>query len=81
MDPAAIIETFPEIIETLPEATEAITQVIEVVETIDYTPLLNEILTAMQTHTSLLGYLAGFSLFAVVAALCYFCYKFFRIFF
>ena len=81
MEPTAIIETFPEIIETLPEATEAITQVIEVVETIDYSPLLNQILTAMQTQTSLLGYLYSFSLFAVVVTLCYFCYKFFRIFF
>lgn len=62
-------------------ATEPITQVIEVVETIDYTPLLTELLTSLQNQESLLGYLVSFSLFAVVACLCYFCYKFFRIFF
>lgn len=72
------IETIAEVVETLPQE---VTQVIEVVETIDYTPLLTEILTAMQNQEFLLGYLASFALFAVVVCLCYFCYKFFRIFF
>ena len=66
--------------ETLPTVEETIPQVIEVIAT-DYTPLLSDILTAMQDANSLLGYLYSFALFAVVVCLCYFCYKFFRIFF
>ena len=66
--------------ETLPIVEETLPQVIEVIET-DYIPLLNEMLTAMQDVNSLLGYLFSFALFAVVVCLCYFCYKFFRIFF
>ena len=66
--------------ETLPIVEETIPKVIEVIET-DYTPLLSEILTAMQNTQDLLGHLYSFALFAVVVCLCYFCYKFFRIFF
>lgn len=76
MDP--ILETTAETVsETI---SETIPQVIEVVETIDYTPILNQIAenTANMEYTLFL--LAGFGLFAVVVCLCYFCYKFFRIF-
>lgn len=64
--------------ETAP--TEAITQVIEVVETTDHTDILTNILGSAQRMEYALNLLSGFSLFAVVVCLCYFCYKFFRIF-
>ncbi len=57
-------------------ATE-ITEVIEVVEAVGMEQLLE--------NTSLIAsgvqLLSGFALFFVVVLLCYFCYKFFRIFF
>lgn len=61
--------------ETLP------TQVIEVVEIIDYTESLNLVNGQLSTLNELMQYLAGFGLFFVVVLLCYFVYKFFRIFF
>lgn len=61
--------------ETLP------TQVIEVVEVIDYTESLNSVIGQLVTLNELTLYLAGFVLFFVIIALCYFVYKFFRIFF
>lgn len=61
--------------ETLP------TQVIEVVEVIDYSELLNSVIGQLVTLNELTQYLAGFALFFVIIALCYFVYKFFRIFF
>lgn len=61
--------------ETLP------TQVIEVVEVIDYTESLNSVIGQLVTLNELTQYLAGFALFFVIIALCYFVYKFFRIFF
>lgn len=61
--------------ETLP------TQVIEVVEVIDYTDTLNSVIGQLVTLNELTQYLAGFALFFVIVALCYFVYKFFRIFF
>lgn len=61
--------------ETLP------TQVIEVVEVIDYTELFNSVIGQLVTLNELTQYLAGFALFFVIIALCYFVYKFFRIFF
>lgn len=57
------------------------TQVIEVVEVIDYTELLNSVIGQLVTLNELTQYLAGFALFFVIIALCYFVYKFFRIFF
>lgn len=45
-----------------------------IVEGIDYSEEIAEI-------TGYLQYLTGFALFAVVVVLCYFVYKFFRIFF
>lgn len=74
-------ETIPEIIETLPAPTEAITQVIEVVETQYYTVILTQLCGSVQNVEYFLYLITGFSLFAVVVCLCYFCYKFFKIFF
>lgn len=58
------------------EATEAI----EIIEEVDYTPLLEQI----AANTSLIAdasvWIQGFLLFFVVVVLCYFVYKFFRIF-
>ena len=61
-------------------ATEA-AQVIEIVETTDYSPLLEQLLGTSQNIEYALQLLTGFGLFFVIALLCYFCYKFFRIFF
>lgn len=69
------LETIPNIIE------ETIPQVIEVAETVDYTALLTELLGSAQNMEYCLTLITGFSLFAVIVCLCYFCYKFFKIFF
>ena len=61
-------------------ATEA-AQVIEIVETTDYSPLLEQLLGTSQNIEYALQLLTGFGLFFVIVLLCYFCYKFFRIFF
>lgn len=75
-------ETVPQVVETITETvTETIPQVIEVVETIDYYTILTEILTKLQSMESAALLLSSFALFAVVVILCYFSYKFFRIFF
>ena len=64
--------------ELIPEATEVATEVIEsvteVVQTGDYTFYL-------ETLVQFAAYQAGFQLFFVIVILCYFGYKFFRIFF
>lgn len=73
-----IAETIPE---TIPQATETVTQVIEVVETVDYTAILEQISGSAQNTEYFLQLICSFSLFAVVVCLCYFCYKFFKIFF
>ena len=61
-------------------ATEA-TEVIEIIKEVDYTPLLEQI----AANTSLIAdasvWIQGFLLFFVVVVLCYFAYKFLRIFF
>ena len=61
-------------------ATEA-TEFIEVIEVVDYTPLMEQI----AANTSLIAdasvWIQGFLLFFVVVVLCYFAYKFLRIFF
>lgn len=69
--------------ETTPETTptETITQVIEVVEVIDYSTTLEQISTSVQAIEDATLLLSAFALFAVVVCLCYFCYKFLRIFF
>lgn len=61
--------------------TVATTAPMLVTEVIDYTPVLVQI----EEHASLLAehavLVTGFLLFFVVVILCYFVYKFFRIFF
>lgn len=66
-------ETIPTIAETVP--------VIEVVEVIDYTQQIDEIIARLGFIGDASRLLTGFALAAVVVCLCYFCYKFFRIFF
>lgn len=61
--------------------TTAPTQVIEVVEQIDYTQNIEALAELLNTNAEYLGLISGFLLFFVVIALCYFVYKFFRIFF
>lgn len=55
-------------------------QVIEVVQTTDYTEVLGKLLTRLDNIEYATQILSGFALFFVVVCLCYFCYKFFRIF-
>ena len=66
------------LIDIVPQATEAGVEVVEiateVAQTADYTAYLEALLVNS-------NYVVGFMLFGVVAALCYFGYKFFRIFF
>ena len=64
----------------MPEMLEP-TTVIEMAEQIDYTELLGNILTSCQNTEYAFQLISGFLLFFVVVVLCYFCYKFFRIFF
>ena len=62
--------------ETLP------TEIIEVAtEAIDYVPAFQSMIQSNQNIEELLGYLVSFGLFAVVVTLCFFGYKFLRIFF
>ena len=56
------------------------TEVIEVVEN-DYTGMLTSILQEVQGFAYTSQLIAGFLLFFVVVTLCYFSYKFFKIFF
>ena len=57
------------------------TAVIEMAEQIDYSELLANILASSQNTEYALQLISGFLLFFVIVVLCYFCYKFFRIFF
>ena len=83
--PEAPADTKPvyDSVEDLTEATEPIEifEETEVVETYDYVATLVQIEenTALTAEAS--GLIAGFSLFNVVVILCFFVYKFFRIFF
>lgn len=56
------------------------TELMEVTNLIDYTENLNQILISVQNVEYALNVIAGFCLFFVIVCLCYFCYKFFRIF-
>lgn len=58
-----------------------IPETIVVSNIIDYNPVLSEVLTKLQSIESAALLLSSFALFAVVVCLCYFVYKFFRIFF
>lgn len=58
------------------------TEVIEVAtEAVDYVPAFEMLIQSNQNIEELLGYLVSFGVFAVVVVLCYFSYKFFKIFF
>ena len=62
--------------ETIPETVAAATEAVaEAVTTVTITP--DQYLTMMEY----LNYITGFLLFFVIVVLCYFGYKFFRIFF
>ena len=55
--------------------------VMEMADQADYMELLEGILLSAQNTEYAVQLIAGFLLFFVVVLLCYFCYKFFRIFF
>ena len=57
------------------------TEVIEVIEIIDYTPLLDQLIAYSDLCVQLLRIIGAGALCFMVVALCYFVYKFFRIFF
>lgn len=57
------------------------TEVVEVIEAMDYTETLNNILAFCNLTADASVLIAGLLLFIVVVILCYFAYKFFRIFF
>lgn len=57
------------------------TTVTEIIEVIDYTPILERIESYASQAVDASVLIAGFLLFFVVVVLCYFAYKFFRIFF
>lgn len=60
--------------------TEVI-EVIEVVEQIDYTEYLSKIVTNTALLADFGELVTGFLVFFVVVCLCYFAYKFLRVFF
>lgn len=63
------------------ETAETVTQVIEVVETIDYSEQLNSIMAFSNLSADASVLIAGILVFFLIVVLCYFAYKFFRIFF
>ena len=65
--------------ESIPEVTEAVTEAVNTV----VTEVMQVALTAEQFDliAEYLSWISGFGLFIVVVVLCYFVYKFFRIFF
>lgn len=64
------------------EPTEVVTQVIEVTQpVIDYSAQLAEIQRVASVNADASVTIAGFLLFFVIVTLCYFGYKFMRIFF
>ena len=56
-------------------------QIVQVLETPDYTELLQSIHSDLEALQEIGGYIEGFLVFGVVVALCYFSYRFLRIFF
>ena len=60
---------------------ESVPQVIEVTQNIDYTPLLDQIAANTALNAQFLQIICAGAVFALVVLLCYFAYKFFRIFF
>ena len=60
---------------------EDVAPVVQVLESPDYTEMLELIHEDLLSLQEVSGYVEGFLLFAVVVALCWFTYKFFRLFF
>ena len=60
---------------------ETIPTVTEVSQVIDYTPVLVQMEELLNTCADASVLISGFLLFFVIVCLCYFVYKFFRIFF
>lgn len=54
---------------------------IQVMESIDYTEYISRIEQTSALNNELLQYIAGFNLFFVIILICYFGYRFFRMFF
>lgn len=54
---------------------------IQVADIIDYTETLVQLVVRLDIVNALLQYLTGFVLFFVIVILCYFGYKFFKLFF
>ena len=65
------------------ETTEALPEqiVIQAAETIDYTEHLARIEQGIALNNEFLQYVTGFALFFVIIVICYFGYKFLRLFF
>ena len=57
------------------------TEVIEVMDVIDYTPLLDQLIANSELCVDLLQIIGAGAVCVMVVGLCYFVYKFFRIFF
>lgn len=62
------------------EATEATEVVQGIIEVVDYTETLNSILAFINLTADASVLIAGLLLFIVVVILCYFAYRFLRIF-
>lgn len=77
------VETMPETFVETTAATEptVVIEETEVVETYDYVATLVQIEENTAVSAEFSGWIAGFSLFNVVVILCFFAYKFLRIFF
>ena len=86
MPEGSVMETIEPVLE---EGAEVVSEIIQVAcECPDYSEQLANIQATLEminansvVNTEFVGYLAGFGLFAVIVALCYFGYKFFRMFF
>lgn len=90
---ATVAETIPVVTESFMETVAGISEtvaatdptvineVIEAVETTDYGMILTEIAGYMNICADASVYILSFCLFVVVVLLCYFAYKFLRIFF
>ena len=60
---------------------ESVTQVIEVSNMINYTAMLDRLIENSELCVQLLQFIGAGAVFLMVVLLCYFAYKFFRIFF
>ena len=74
------MEIVEEVVETVSE-TDVVEQVVQVVESIDYTLILNQIQYTLDQMNEYIRYCAGFLMIFIIVLICYFVYKFFRMFF